>query len=305
MRSQAIGLGEALGVPFEEKVIETQLPFSLLPPFILPEPKWAIKNADKVLSPPWPDLVITCGRRSMFAALAIRDASQAKTKLVHIQNPMGASTAFDLVVAMRHDGVTGKNVFVIDTALHRVTPVKLVDGARAWRERFASLPRPLVGVILGGRNRAYRFTPEIADHMISQLQDLQHSMHVGIAITTSRRTEPEIVERFKSFADRNHGVMIWSGDGENPYFGILGLADMLIVTEDSVSMVSEAIATGKPVATVPLKGKADRHGSFIQTMIKCGAVVRFDGRIPPGPRERQPDATALAAERIITLLAKR
>lgn len=305
MRSQAIGLGEALGVPFEEKLIETQLPFSLLPPFILPEPKWAIKQADKVLKGPWPDLVITCGRRSMFAALAIRNASQGKTKLVHIQNPMGASNAFDLVIAMRHDGVTGDNVFVIDTALHRVTPIKLVEGARAWRDRFASLPRPLVGVILGGRNRAYRFTPDIADRMIAQLQNLQQKMGVGIVITSSRRTEPEIVARFKSFADTSSGVKMWTGEGDNPYFGILGLADLLIVTEDSVSMVSEAIATGKPVATVPLKGRAERHGSFIENMFERGAAVRFDGRIPPAPRERQPDATALAAERIHRILGRR
>lgn len=298
MRSQVLGLGEALGLPFEEKIVAARPPFSYLPPYLLPEPKWAIRDADKVLAPPWPDLVISCGRRSVYAALAIRNASHGQTKLVHIQYPIGAVQAFDLVIAMRHDAVDGENVLNVDTALHRVTPIKLVEGARAWREHFAKLPRPLIGVVLGGRNRNYRFTPEIADGFITQLIELQKSMQVGIVVTPSRRTEPEIVERFNAFGGETPGVMVWNGAGENPYFGILGLADALIVTSDSVSMVSEAIATGKPVAVVALSGQAKRHEQFIENMINRGAISRFHGVIPPGPRERQPDPTALAVKRI-------
>lgn len=303
MRSQVLGLGEALGVPFEEKIIEARPPFSYLPPFLLPEPKLAIRDADKVLAPPWPDLVITSGRRAVYAALAIRQASQGRTKLVHIQNPVGAVQSFDLVISMRHDGLSGDNILTVDTALHRVTPVKLVEGARTWRPYFSALPRPLIGVVLGGRNRHYRFTMEIAEAMIAGLRSLQRSFRAGIAITPSRRTEPEIVERFKTFSHETSGVYLWNGQGENPYFGILGLADALIVTSDSVSMVSEAIATGKPVATVRLSGHARRHEYFIETMIDRGAISRFSGLIPPAPRERQPDAMAAAVKRIETLLA--
>ena len=302
MRSQVLGLGQALGVPFEEKIITARPPFSYLPPFLLPEPKLAIQDADKILVPPWPDLVITCGRRSVYAALAIRHASRGKTKLVHIQNPIGAVEAFDLIISMRHDGVVGDNVLTVDTALHRVTPVKLVEGARTWREQFSSLPRPLIGVILGGRNRNYRFTAEIADKLIGQMIGLKKTMGAGFVITPSRRTEPEIVERFRYFSRNTQGVVLWNGEGENPYFGILGLADALIVTADSVSMVSEAIATGKPVAVVSLAGRAKRHEQFINTMIARGAISRFNGSIPPGPRERQPDATAMAVDRIRRLL---
>lgn len=302
MRSQVLGLGEALGVPFEEKIVSARPPFSFVPPILLPEPKLAIRDADKVLTPPWPDLVITCGRRSVYAALAIRQASKGQSTLVHIQNPIGATQAFDLVIAMRHDGVSGDNVLTIDTALHRVTPIKLVEGARAWRDRFAALPRPLIGVILGGRNRNYRFTAEIADRMIADLRRLQKSMGIGVIVTPSRRTEPEIVEKFKAFGRETPGVMVWNGEGENPYFGILGLADAIIVTADSVSMISEAIATGKPVATVALHGHARRHEQFVDLMIERGAVSRFNGTIPPGQRERQPDANALVVERIGDLL---
>jgi mitochondrial fission protein ELM1 len=298
MRSQVLGLGEALGVPFEEKIIEARPPFSYLPPFLLPEPKLAIRDADKILAPPWPDLVITSGRRAVFAALAIRQASKGRTKLVHIQNPVGAVQAFDLVISMRHDGVIGDNVLTVDTALHRVTPIKLVEGARAFRSRFASLPRPLIGVVLGGRNRHYRFTIDTAEMLIAQLRKLQKALGAGVAITASRRTEPEIVERFKTFSRDAAGVFMWNNEGENPYFGILGLADALIVTEDSVSMVSEAIATGKPVATVALKGHAKRHKVFIDRLIEKGAISRFTGVIPPAPRERQPDPTMLAVQRI-------
>lgn len=302
MRSQVIGLGEALGIPFEEKIITARRPFSYLPPFLLPEPKLAIRDADKILRPPWPDLVITCGRRAVYAALAIRQASKGLTKLVHIQNPVGALQAFDLVISMRHDGVSGDNVLVVDTALHRVTPMKLVEGARDWRDHFKYLPRPLIGVVLGGRTRHYRFSMTIAENLIGQLKRLQRTLGVGIVITASRRTEPQIVERFQAFSRDHAGVWMWNNKGENPYFGILGLADTLIVTADSVSMLSEAIATGKPVATVALEGRARRHEHFVNMMIERGAISPFNGRIPPGPRERQPDPMAAAVERIAALL---
>lgn len=304
MRSQVLGLGEALGVPFEEKIITARPPFCYLPPFLLPEPKLAIRDADKILRPPWPDLLITSGRRAVYAALAIRQASQGKTKLVHIQNPVGAVQFFDLVISMRHDGLKGDNIVTVDTALHRVTPMKLVEGARAWRPRFASLPRPLIGVILGGRSRHYRFTMEIAETLIAQLQKLQKSLGAGVAISASRRTEAEIAARFNRFSKDAPGVFMWNNEGENPYFGILGLADALIVTADSVSMVSEAIATGKPVATIALSGHAKRHDLFIETMIEKGAISRFSGHIPPAPRERQPDPTLIAVRRIEALLSR-
>lgn len=305
-RSQVLGLAESVGATLIEKNVDLRKPWSILPASLCPFPLWGLDPKRDQLQPPWPDVVIACGRRTIPLALAVKRASGGRTLAVYIQNPKGATPSFDLVVSMRHDGLEGPNVMVVDTAIHRVTPEKLAAARDEWRERFAALPHPLVGVILGGRNRSFRFTPAVADQMIAQLGALSTTEGAGFIITPSRRTEPEIVDRFKRFATEHPtSVQFWDGQGDNPYFGLLALSDALIVTEDSVSMVSEALASRKPVATVPLEGTAKRHQAFIDNLIHKQAVSRFNGTIPIKAPEQHVDQTAQAAAVIRTMLADR
>ncbi len=305
-RSQVLGLAEAIGGNLVEKNIDLKKPWSLFPASLCPFPLLGQDPALDRLEPPWPNLVVACGRRSIPLALGIKKASGGKTMAVYVQYPIGAVRFFDLVVSMRHDGLAGPNVLVVDTAIHRITREKLAAARLEWQARFADLPRPLISVILGGRNRSFRFTPAIADTLINQLQALIATEGAGLLITPSRRTEPEIAARFKTFADTNpSSVRFWNGEGDNPYFGMLALSDALIVTEDSVSMVSEALAAGKPVATVPLAGTAKRHQAFITHLIEKGAVTRFDGTLPVKSGTVLPDDIAQAAQTIRALLAER
>ena len=304
-RSQVLGLTEALGYTTIEKNIRVRLPWSHLPVQLCPFPLLGVEPGSDRLAPPWPDVIVACGRRTIPITLAVKRASGGRTLAVHVQDAKSAAPRFDLVVPMRHDGLEGPNVLPVDTAIHRVTVEKLADAAMEWRTRFADLPRPLIGVILGGRNRAYRFTQEVANRFIENLEALHRDTGAGFLITPSRRTEPEAAERFKAFAAHTPSARFWDGTGDNPYFGMLALCDALIVTEDSVSMVSEAVSTGKPVATFPLEGTADRHGSFIRSLTQKGIVNRFDGTLPKPPLFLMPDATALAAARIKDLLARR
>ena len=305
-RSQVLGLAEAINGQLVEKNIDLRKPWSLLPSRFCPFPLKGLDSSLDTLEAPWPDVVIACGGRSIAPALAVKRASGGRTEAVYIQNPKGAIKDFDLVVSMRHDGVTGPNVIVVDTAIHRVTPAKLDAARNTWRERLSELPRPLVSVILGGRSRSLRFTPAVADTLIERLKHLTTTTGAGLMITPSRRTEPEIVARFKAFADANpSSVRFWDGQGDNPYFGMLALSDALIVTEDSVSMVSEALASGKPVGTMPLEGKAKRHQAFIDRLIETKAISRFDGSMPIKTETPRPDETAEAAQAIRNLLTER
>ena len=305
-RSQSLGLAEAMNGELVEKNIDLRKPWSLLPASLCPFPLLGLDPALDRLQPPWPDVVIACGGRSIAPALAVKRASGGRTIAVYIQNPKGATRYFDLVVSMRHDGVTGPNVMVVDTAIHRITPAKL-DAARiSWHERFADLHRPLVSVILGGRNRSLRFTKAVADTLIDLLKRLSNASGASFMITPSRRTEPEIVAQFKAFAEANPAmVRFWDGQGDNPYFGMLALSDALIVTEDSISMVSEALASGKPVATMPLEGTAKRHQAFIDRLIQTNAISQFDGSMPIKTETPRPDETAEAAQAIRDILAAR
>ena len=303
-RSQVLGLAEAMNGHLVEKNIDLRKPWSLLPASLCPFPFLGLDPALDRLEAPWPDVVIACGGRSIALALAVKRASSGRTVAVYIQNPKGATKNFDLVISMRHDGITGPNVMVVDTAIHRVTAAKLDSARITWRDQFADLPRPLVSVILGGRSRSLRFTPAVADTLIDRLKHLAVSTGAGFMITPSRRTEPEITARFKAVADANpSSVRFWDGQGDNPYFGMLALSDALIVTEDSVSMVSEAIASEKPVATMPLEGTAKRHQAFIDRLIETKTISRFDGTMPTKTETPRPDETAEAAKAIHNILA--
>ena len=305
-RSQVLGLAEAINGELVEKNIDLRKPWSLLPASLCPFPLKGLDPALDRLEPPWPDIVIACGGRSIAPALAVKRASGGRTIAAYIQNPKGTIKDFDIVVSMRHDGVTGPNVMVVDTAIHRITPAKLDAARSTWSERFSDLARPLVSVILGGRSRSLRFTPAVADTLIERLKHLANTTGASFMITPSRRTEPEIVARFKAFADANPStVRFWDGQGDNPYFGMLALSDALIVTEDSVSMVSEALAAGKPVGTIPLEGTAKRHQAFIDRLIETEAISRFDGTMPIKTETPRPDKTAEAAQAIRNLLAVR
>src|SRR5438067_5370346 len=166
MASQALGLAEATGFSFVEKPLAIRLPWAGLPPQFWLAPLRAARLEEGGLRPPWPDLVIGCGRNAAMPALAIRRASGGRTLAVQVQDPRVGRGEFDLMVVPEHDRLRGPRVFVTRGAIHRVTPARLGQE----RQRFpglASLPRPILGVLIGGSNRAYRLAlrrlGEIAD----------------------------------------------------------------------------------------------------------------------------------------------
>jgi uncharacterized protein len=301
-RSQVIGLAETVGGRAEIKNVDLAAPWRYLPASFCRRPLSALTHASDQLTAPWPDAVIACGRRTIPLAIAIKRASQNRTKLIYIQNPKASASEFDLIISMRHDGLRGDHVLTVDTAMHRVTDTMLNAAKEAHDPRLDVLPRPLLGVVLGGRNKNFRFTQRVALRLIDQLAHLQNETDAGIAITPSRRTEQDIKDVFRAYAHKSENVFFWDEQGDNPYLGILGKADALIVTEDSVSMVSEALATRKPVATVPLAGTAKRHEAFIDALLRRDAITRFTGSWPELRSAPQQDATQRAAHAVRMVL---
>jgi mitochondrial fission protein ELM1 len=201
---------------------------------------------------------------------------------------------FDLVVANYHDELTGPNVILSRTALHRVTPERLADEAARWHDRLAGLPRPLVAVLLGGSNGRFRLDKDTGAKLAADLASMMRRDKVGMMVTPSRRTDPAVTSLITE-AIAPLGGQVWDGAGENPYFGMLALADMIVVTQDSVSMISEAAATEAPVLVVELPGRARRHGLFLKMMCDEGRVRMFDGRFAPWPVSPLNDTPQVAA----------
>ena len=257
MRSQAEGLAEALHWPFESISVRLRRPWSWLPAHRQP-PGFLRYGLQERLPQPWPDLLITCGRRSASVSAAIRRAARGRTFTVHVQNPQTPPHYFDLVVPMQHDGLAGPNVMATRAALHRITPEKLAAAGAEWGDRLGDLN---VAVMLGGRTRSFRFTRETIDGLVSGLAGVDGS----VAVTASRRTEASVVDALKA---RLPGAWFWDGTGPNPYLGMLALARHIVVTEDSVSLISEAISTGKPVYVAEMARRKPPAGAFPEASLQ-------------------------------------
>lgn len=276
MENQCLGLAEALGLDIVRKHVHPRPPWKYLPPYLWPNALHAFTADSDPLVPPWPDILIATGRVTVAPSIAIRRASRGRTFTIQIQNPAVAFRHFDLVIPPRHDNCTGPNVFPTRGALHRVTAQRLAAEAARLGPTLAHLPHPLVAVLIGGSNKYYRLTPGIVRDLADKLAAMCRDAGAGLAITLSRRSGAEVGAILREKLAHVPAV-IWDGGGDNPYFAYLGLADHIVVTADSVSMVSEACSTGKPVYVVDLEGGSPKFQRFHQGLRDDGITREFTG----------------------------
>ena len=197
---------------------------------------------------------------------------------LHILNPRLPPRLFDLIAAPAHDNLQAPNVIATAGSVHGVTAARLAEAAKRFRAAVADLPKPRVAVLLGGASRAFSFWPQDAAELGAKLAELARTSGGSLMVTPSRRTSPEALAAF-SRAVAEVPCSIWDGNGDNPYFGFLALADAIVVTGDSVNMVTEAAGTGKPVFVQALKGRSTRLARFHRLMQERGATRPFAGRL--------------------------
>ena len=292
--SQALGVAEAAGIGGERRALKPGAPWKFVPARLWPNPLAAV--GDAVQGAP-PDIAFGCGGMAGAVLAALR---RRGTRVVEVQNPRMPIDRFDVIVANTHDELTGPNVIVVRTAIHRVTQDRLTAEAALWRDRFAHLPRPLVAMLLGGSNGRYRLGPAEGARIAADLVAMMKRDKVGLMVTPSRRTDPAVTALIRD-AVAPLGGYVWDLTGDNPYFGMVSLADLIIVTQDSVSMISEAAATSAPVLIAALPGKSRRQGLFLDTMRDAGRVRMFDGRFtewPVSPMNDTPEAGAEVRRRL-------
>ena len=274
LKAQALGLAEAAGLAPSTFDLKPRRPWSWIAAATWPAPLHAVSLPETMA-----DLVFTAGGTAAAIGAALR--RQGKT-IVQIQDPRMRLDRFDLVVANRHDAITGPNVIVTRTALHRATPQRLAAAAAEWAPTFAGLPRPLVAVLVGGSNGRFRLETAEGEALAQSLAAMMKADRVGLAITPSRRTAPGVRAALRN-ALEPRGAWMWDMTGDNPYFGMLALADAIVVTADSISMVSEAAATSAPVLLAELPGRSRRIGMFTSGLVEDRRVRRFRGRLETWP----------------------
>ena len=238
-----------------------------------------------------PVISIGGGGGAVGAALRRKGAT-----VIQVQNPRLPPARFDLVIANRHDRIAGPNVILTRTALHGVTPELLAQAQVEWAPRLAHLPRPLVAVLVGGGNGRFRLGRPEGAALAASLAAMMRRDRVGIALTPSRRTAPDVCHELEQ-ALAGPDSWIWDQSGPNPYLGLLACADAIVVTMDSVSMVSEAVATGAPVMVASLPGRSRRIGLFLRELEQVGRIRPFAGRLQTWPVTPLDD-TVMAAEAV-------
>jgi mitochondrial fission protein ELM1 len=289
LQAQALGLAEAAGLEPEMRVLAPRAPWKWVTASLWPSPLAAVPDAVRA---PLPELVIGCGGVAAAVGAALRRGDRP---VVQVQHPRMDPRRFDLIVVNRHDELTGPNVVVTRTALHRVTPARLAAAAELWRLRLAHLKRPLVAVLVGGSNGRFRLDAAVGSELAGQLAAMMRDDDVGVAVTPSRRTDAAVT-RVLAETLAPLGGHVWDGSGENPYFGMLALADAIVVTVDSVSMVSEAVATAAPVMLARLPGRSRRNALFTEGLLRDGRVREFNGRLELWPVTPLDDTAEAAAE---------
>jgi len=275
--NQTLGLAEALTPSPVVKVIALKPPYRQLSPFLGWAGGRALTPASARIVPPWPRLVITSGRSAIPIARAIRRLSGRQTRLVNVQDPGFCRGSFDLIVVPEHDELAGPNILSTAGALGRVTPKRLADAAAAFGPGLAHLPSPRVAVLIGGPNAVFQM-PEAVIRRIAGGLAAVAATGAGLMVTFSRRTGPVAEAAFRE-ALKGGNVTIWDGTADNPYFAYLALADHIIVTEDSASMVSEAATTGKPISILRLEGGSPKFDRFHKAMAARGITRDFAGRL--------------------------
>jgi mitochondrial fission protein ELM1 len=303
--NQALGVAEALGLPFEVKDIRHGA-LARLPNLLLGASRLGLSAASAAslqASNPdgWPDLVIAAGRRAGAAARWIKRQNKGKTRLVQIMYPgaIGAG-AYDLIVAPRHDRVSGANVLEVDGAPHGVSETVLELAREPWLTRFASFAPPVVALILGGATIRRGF--DIADgHALGvQVAMAVKASGGSLVVTSSPRTGAAIdgvLAGIGAAGIEPAFVHRWGQAGANPYLGFLAVCDALVVTGDSVSMLCEACAGTQAVYLYAPPGFVTaKHERLHRDLIAGGYVRPFAGRIESWTHSRLNAAETVAAD---------
>jgi hypothetical protein len=246
---QVVALCEALGWPFEIK--QLRYGWTSRTPNVLrgTRPLGVAVEPSTPLGPPWPDLVVAVGRRSVALALQLRAASQGRCRLVQLGRPRAPLHWFDLVISTPQYRIPPHpNLLEIPLPLARTpgAPDPLVA------LEIAALPRPRTAVLVGGPTAELRFGAVEARDLAARLEHLADRQGGSFMLTTSPRTPPVVAEEMRRRLREPRRIHEWTAAAANPYVTFLATADTVIVTGDSISMTADACRTGVPVGVYRL-----------------------------------------------------
>ena len=245
MISQVEGLAKALDLDFIHEKIELNNIWKLLPPKITPAQNFVFKNK---INQDF-NVLISCGRKSVIPSVYLKNKYKDKIINIHIQDPKVSLNNFDFIVVPEHDGLIGKNVLTSKGAIHYLTNHELEQNESYLKSRVDN-QKKIVTLIIGGPNKYYSYDDKIIDKVFEKIENYFIKKNYQAIIIPSMRTPKNIIQKAQNYFDKNQIVI--SDIDKKAYLSSLKLADHIVVTCDSTSMISEAAITGKPIYIVQL-----------------------------------------------------
>ncbi len=274
MISQVEGLAKALGLDFIHEKIELNSFWKLFPPKITPVKNFAFKNKIENKF----DIVISCGRKSVIPSVYLKNKFRNKIMNIHIQDPKVSLDNFDFIVAPEHDGLQGKNVLTSKGAIHYLTNNQL-DENESYLKSRADNQKKIVAFIIGGPTKYYNYDDKIIDEIFLKIKKNFLEKNYQAIIIPSMRTPKKIIEKAQNYFDKNQ-IIVLDVD-KKAYLSALKLADHIVVTCDSTSMISEAAITGKPiyVAQMPSIKSNQRFKEFFNLFESLNIIKNLDSAV--------------------------
>lgn len=273
---QARALADALALPTQSTTLRPRAPWKWAAPRRLPGSATAFGAALDGIGAD--TLAIGCGRQ---AALATRLLRERGARAVQILDPRIDPRHWDAVVVPEHDRLRGANVITLLGSLNPVGDAWLA-AARAAFADLGTLPGPRTALLVGGPTPHLRLSPREFDRWLAALRHAIERDGGSVLATTSRRTPAAFVDAMRRRLAGLPGL-VWTGsvDGRNPYAALLGWADRIVCTADSVNMLSEAAATAAPLHVAGMARIRGRPARFVQALAERGRIRALDDALAP------------------------
>ena len=251
MISQAEGLAKALGLSFKHENIKLKKIWNIIPPKLTPVSENILENKFICDS----RVIISCGRKSVIPSISLKRRFKKDIFTIHIQDPKVNLHNFDSIICPEHDNLNGENVIKTKGAIHYLTNHEIKKNINYLKPKAER--KKIVTLILGGPNKYYSFSENQMNTTFAKIKNLFVYSKYKLIVIPSYRTPENILKLAFNYFNDNH-LVIKERD-KKAYLSSLGLADIIIVTCDSTSMISEAAITGKPVYIAQMKNKKSIH----------------------------------------------
>jgi len=293
MISQVEGMAKALNTEYSHRIVRLSFPWNLIPPKFTPISQIVLKDKIYITKNEIPDLIISCGRKSVIPSIFLK-RNNSKIFTIHIQDPKVSFKNFDAIVAPEHDNLKGDNIYTSKGAIHYITELEISKSKQYLNDKIKS--EKIVSLILGGPNKYYSFNSDQIINIFNQIKSIFVSNGYKVIIIPSMRTPKETID----LAEREMGLCgyVVNKVDKQAYLSAYALANYVIVTCDSTSMISEAATSGKPIFVAHMKAKKNnyRFKRFFELFKQMGITRDLGEKVETWTYNKHNEAQRIALE---------